>query len=368
MTCWSTLEEAIRFLKNIDSSENRKKNVIHEHLTVMGLLIMGCIGKVYPAQMIVRCFEYFAISRALYSRLCKDYQLPSVRTLTRITSSYSSLDDQQFLSGLLSKVPSIQRKCVILLDEVYVKAALRYHGGAVFGKAANDTTKLAKTVLCFMVKCLFGGPSFLAKMIPVCKLDAAFQYAQFTPIVENIRSQDYGEVVAAILDGNRVNQKFIKMFDTDPARPWYANNFGLFLLYDFVHLLKCIRNNWLTEKCGELKFVTNGREMIARWSDLVMLYELESNLLTTLSRLNHTAVHPKPVERQRVSTCLRIFSDETITAFETHESIDKKAVEGTVVFLKMLTEFWKIVNVHQNCRRYGENGQTACPITNTRHQ
>ena len=41
---------------------------------------------------------------------------------------------------------------MILIDEVYVKAGLRFHGGYVFGKAANDPTQLAKTVLCMMVK------------------------------------------------------------------------------------------------------------------------------------------------------------------------------------------------------------------------
>jgi hypothetical protein len=199
-----------------------------------------------------------------------------------------------------------------------------------------------------MVKCLFGGPSFLTKLIPVCKLDAKFQYDQFVPLAKSINLEDGGEVIAAILDGNRVNQKFFKLFDTSPERPWYAKKYTFFLLFDYVHLLKCIRNNWLTEKCGELKFVWSGREMIARWSDLVMLYELEKNSLTTLSRLNHVAVHPKPVERQRVSTCLRVFCDETIAAFNTHEEVDKKAVEGTILFLRLFTEFWKIVNVHRD--------------------
>ena len=104
----------------------------------------------YPTEMITRCFEYFAISRAVYSRLCKDYQLPSVRTLTRITSKFSSFTDTQFISKFFGKLPKLKRKCVILIDEVYVKAGLRHHGGSIFGKAANDPTQLARTVLCIM--------------------------------------------------------------------------------------------------------------------------------------------------------------------------------------------------------------------------
>ena len=37
ITCWSSLEEAVRFLKNVDDTKHQKKNVIHEHLHVVGL-------------------------------------------------------------------------------------------------------------------------------------------------------------------------------------------------------------------------------------------------------------------------------------------------------------------------------------------
>ena len=170
LSCLSSLQEAVQYLRRIDGIEDRKKNIITEQIKTLGLIMMGCIGKVYPTQMIVRCFEYFAVSRALYKRLCNDFQLPSVRTLTRLTSKFSSICDIDFISKLFGKIPTLQRKCVILIDEVYVKAALRFHGGTVFGKAANDSSKLARTVLCFMVKCMFGGPKFVAKMIPVCKV------------------------------------------------------------------------------------------------------------------------------------------------------------------------------------------------------
>ena len=79
-----------------------------------------------------------------------------------------------------------------------------------------------------MVKCLFGGPKFIAKMIPVCKLDAAFQYDQFTQLASGINGQDGGEVIAAIFDGNRVNQKLFSLFDVDPERPWYSREYNIF--------------------------------------------------------------------------------------------------------------------------------------------
>ena len=120
-----------------------------------------------------------------------------------------------------------------------------------------------------------------------------------------------------------------------------------FYLFDYVHVLKCIRNNWLTEKCGELEFEWEKEIYVARWSDLQQLYSLESEKLTKLSNLNETAVFPKPIERQSVPTCLRVFCDKTIAALETHPSINKGSVMGTIQFLKIIVSFWKIVNV--NC-------------------
>ena len=37
-----------------------------------------------------------------------------------------------------------------------------------------------------------------------------------------------------------------------------------FLLYDYVHVINCIRNNWLGEISGELEFEFEGEVMLAK--------------------------------------------------------------------------------------------------------
>ena len=106
-----------------------------------------------------------------------------------------------------------------MLDEVYVKSALLYHGGTLFGRAVNFPDKLATTILTFMIKFTFGGPEFVAKMLPVTKLNADFQYLHCQTIIENILQQQ-GEVLAVIVDGNRVNQSFFRKFPTVLGKPW----------------------------------------------------------------------------------------------------------------------------------------------------
>ena len=94
---------------------------------------------------------------------------------------------------------------IIMADEVYVESTLYYHGVKVFG----NPNKLARTVLGIMIKCLFGCPEFLAKMIPVCDLNADFQYEQMSTIMKYL-TESGANVVAIISDGNRVNKNFLK--------------------------------------------------------------------------------------------------------------------------------------------------------------
>ena len=142
-----------------------------------------------------------------------DYKLPSVSTLTLLTSQVTKLDDFSFLRDVFLNININQKKCNILVDEVYVKATLQYHGGHVFGFAENNTELLAKTILGTMIKCLYGGPKFLVKMIPVAKLDAQYLYDHVTTIINLIGNLN-GEVISVYCDDNRVNQAFFKRFET----------------------------------------------------------------------------------------------------------------------------------------------------------
>ena len=65
-----------------------------------------------------------------------------------------------------------------------MKPSLQFHGGSVFGKAENDSSSLATTMLAIMIKCMNGGPNFIIKMIPVSKVTSKFLYKQVSQILE----------------------------------------------------------------------------------------------------------------------------------------------------------------------------------------
>ena len=84
------------------------------------------------------------------------------------------------------------------------------------------------------------------KMIPVQGMNASFLFEQVMQTIELIKAAG-GHTVAVICNGNRTNQMPFKKFNTVVGKPWLTID-GVVLLFDFVHLMKRLRNNWLTEK------------------------------------------------------------------------------------------------------------------------
>ena len=87
-----------------------------------------------------------------------------------------------------------------MIEKVYIKSAVLYCGGTLFGKSVYHPVKLAKTMLAYMIKFFYCGPKLIAKILPVC--------GHCQPILDTIRKEPSGEVLVIIADCNRVNQSF----------------------------------------------------------------------------------------------------------------------------------------------------------------
>ena len=146
-----------------------------------------------------------------------------------------------------------------------------------------------------MLKGLFGGPEFVVRALSVCGLTSVFLLEHCKPIIQQINEIPNAEVVAIITDGHRINQKFFDYLRKNGdtyfiGEPWKGPN-NTILLYDYVHLMKCVRNNWISEKCGQLKFEYDGKVYTSSWDHLKQLYNSESENLLRLSKLFYEAVH-----------------------------------------------------------------------------
>ena len=80
---------------------DNKKCVLQEHLSAMA----PTVGKkTYSQELVLRVFQYFPTSRGLYNQLRIDYQLPSIKTLTRATSKVSTLNETCFTRSVFNAV------------------------------------------------------------------------------------------------------------------------------------------------------------------------------------------------------------------------------------------------------------------------
>ena len=162
---------------------------------------------------------------------------------------------------------------------------------------AKSSEKLKMTPIFLQKQCLnlwligslHGGPKFLFKIIPVATLNAEFLREKVYQTIYNIEAA-FGKVKAIISDGNRINQSFFNQFNTVERRPWLSVD-GTYLLYDYVHLIKNIRNLRLTEKTGELKFQHENQFLVANWHHLRNLLQSEVCAALKMSNLIETAVN-----------------------------------------------------------------------------
>ena len=80
---------------------------------------------------------------------------------------------------------------------------------------------------------------------------------------------------------------------------------------------------------------------VAKWNQTRKLQKLEDGKLVKIIKLTYRAASSKPIERQKVGTCLIVFCDETVNAL----GMQDENIYVSVTLITKITEFWKIVNV-----------------------
>ncbi|KAH8037209.1 hypothetical protein HPB51_009002 [Rhipicephalus microplus] len=140
---------------------------------------------------------------------------------------------------------------------------------------------------------------------------------------------------------------FVFPHPSDPHRP-------LFFVIDPVHLLKCVRNNWLkqNDQCFWLPqfepSTTGQRHMqYAYFKTVKDAYNLESKQLLRYGyTLSRKAVSPTDIEKQDVKPALQVFSEYGPNALRViGAKHNLKHYEETVSFIDVIVRWWKVVNV-----------------------
>ena len=185
---------------------------------------------------------------------------------------------------------------------------------------------------------------------------------KITMTVIQMVNDNGGHVIALICDCLRTNIKFFSLFPGfNPERLWSVDHplkesHRLYLLIDTVHILKSIRNNWITEK--DQKLCLGDSSSPGDWHHTVNLYEAERFSLIKNTTLTRLAVSPSPMKRQSVSLVLKVVNDKTIAALR---SFRDDSVKPTVNTLCYILEWWNTVNVKSvgEAQRFNDASRSA---------
>jgi hypothetical protein len=264
--------------------------------------------------------------------------MPNKRKMKAIVSTANV---EPILKEMFTKVEHVQqRQCVLLIDEVKIRPSIAYSGSVLNGLAQNDPSGSSKasSMLGVMVKCLYGGPSLMTSIIPVHKLTAEYQFSVVTQAAAVVQNSG-GVVIGSITDNHKINQKFCGLFkrknNHEAVHPLHANQVW-YLLYDSVHLLKCLRNNWITEKSQKISF---DGHTVGSFVDVKELYEAEKSSILKTTSLTSSSVYPTRLQLQNVKHVLKVFSDKVVAGLKLRNKPE------TANFIQQVVTLWKMLNV-----------------------
>ena len=89
------IDDSLQYLGNLEA---KKKVLLSEIVQSMGVTYVG--EKRYSIDTLVRTFEYFVLSQSAYNHHRQDFQLPSISTITKVTSKRKQLYSHSSFSSL----------------------------------------------------------------------------------------------------------------------------------------------------------------------------------------------------------------------------------------------------------------------------
>ena len=312
-------------------------------------------GKKYDVYLISEAVNLFLRSRNAYRALRTILILPCENTVRSFFGKFGTAGSEQECIQVVSDVFSSldnewDKHVFISADEIYVTPTIRLRANHVLGYAQNrDTPVAAKTVLALMINFLRGKPAFVARLSPVRDLESKYLYDELLRLLGVIHSAG-GHVFGVVTDNLSVNQKTFKLFHESykstsicsVEHPIPNSQFSsFFTLYDTTHLMKNIRNNWITEKTKTLEFFhpyTN-KKIIAKWSDIVEIYKKQEKNIVKTHTLDYATLYPNNFEKQKVQLVANVFNEKTVACLKTNGRTD------TALFVELVTRMWKMLNI-----------------------
>ena len=170
---------------------------------------------------------------------------------------------------------------------------MRFCGAHVVGHAENnESNDLANSALVTEIICHCGGPRYIMQIIPVSHLKAPELKDILLETASTVQ-ENGGMLISFICDNCPLNQGTYHALGGLGRAYLPALGIHVYLVYDFVHIFKNLRNNWITEPSKDLTFNVVGNEYVAKWADIVKLYEEDKQATIRLTKLTYSHCNAK---------------------------------------------------------------------------
>ena len=289
-----------------EKDDFRKLQFLIEQLQ---LITLNKYNRNYSPQLTVLSFMINSASSAAHTVLREEniLCLPSTNTLRKVSrrmSDADGLDNSGYLALRDSHLNEHERNVVLMIDEIYVAKRVEYSGGDV--KGLTPDCAVASTLLCFMVKSVVSKYKDIVGIYPAHKLTAEKQYQCYTEVMTLLRRVAVN-VVAISVDNASTNIKFFVDFlcggNLQTCIAGSVTGQPIFLIFDPVHDLKNVYNNFQSRKAFECPTMDGNlpEGCVTLFQHIVDLYNLESTMsLKKAHRLTPAALQPKSIEKTSV--------------------------------------------------------------------
>ena len=300
------ISKSIQQIETSTEVQQHTLNFLSEQLT---LLFFHPKGRRYSIDMLICAFAWYHKSPACYLQIKKLLCLPSVRLLRSLSSSLDVGKGNVSIKYLTRKAQCLEpheRVVNIQLDEIHIKSKLAYQSGKLIGTAENNDQKPATRIQCFMISSVLSNNKDVVSLIPVEKMKSQDFCKMTLDVIHNVTKAGF-TIVSIISDNNIVNRKmFLLLSGTDHLVPYFINPYKtsnkMFMLFDTVHLLKCLRNNWINLKDTAKEFVFpdfSDSNVIRKacFAHLVTMYHMEKkSIVKEAYLLTWKALFPNSLE------------------------------------------------------------------------
>ena len=340
---------------NLEEETGKKISYLTEQLN---LSIVHKNARRYSSDLLCQAVLWDCTSPALFKQIHHEglLTIPTPKHVQRLKVPFSAESgltesNKRYLTARIANLSEREKNVNLILDEVYSSKRVEYSNGTFFGYENGTVTK---TLLGFMLKSVGGKYMDIVCLFPIDKLDAEILYSMWKNVLKEVTEIGF-DVIANTLDGHSSNRKFyvdllgegIKKIDI--PHPYKNDGSRIFLLYDYVHIFKCIYNNFINKRrfiCPNFHGNKGGPTFTADVNHIEQLRNIElGKPLKYAHKLTDKVLHPMPIQKTNVQLADSLFHESTIEGLVYYSKHGHPEFIFTANFLRIIRTWFNVCNV-----------------------